>query len=100
MVRQYGGRMLAAARRLLGNEQDANDAVQQAFISVFKSIAGFNGEAKLSTWLHRIVVNAALAQMRYRRRRPELSIDDLLPDSTKRVDGPATLHCGVKSARP
>jgi RNA polymerase sigma-70 factor (ECF subfamily) len=79
MVRQYGGRMLATARRLLGNEQDANDAVQQAFISVFRSIAGFNGEAKLSTWLHRIVVNAALAQMRYRRRRPELSIDDLLP---------------------
>ena len=79
MVRQYAGRMLATARRLLGNEQDANDAVQQAFISVFRSIAGFNGEAKLSTWLHRIVVNAALAQIRYRRRRPELSIDDLLP---------------------
>jgi RNA polymerase sigma-70 factor (ECF subfamily) len=79
MVRQYGGRMLATARRLLGNEHDANDAVQQAFISVFKSIAGFNGEAKLSTWLHRIVVNSALAQMRYRRRRPELPIDDLLP---------------------
>jgi RNA polymerase sigma-70 factor (ECF subfamily) len=79
MVRHYGGRMLATARRLLGNEHDANDAVQQAFISVFKSIAGFNGEARLSTWLHRIVVNAALAQMRYRRRRPELPIDDLLP---------------------
>jgi RNA polymerase sigma-70 factor (ECF subfamily) len=79
MVRRYGGRMLATARRLLGNENDANDAVQQAFISVFKSIAGFNGEAKLLTWLHRIVVNAALAQMRYRRRRHELAIDDLLP---------------------
>jgi hypothetical protein len=79
MVRRYGGRMLATARRLLGNEHDANDAVQQAFISVFKSIASFNGEASLSTWLHRIVVNAALSQMRYRRRRPELSIDALLP---------------------
>jgi RNA polymerase sigma-70 factor (ECF subfamily) len=79
MVRRHGGRMLATARRLLGNEQDANDAVQQAFISVFKSIAAFNGEASLSTWLHRIVVNAALTQMRYRRRRPEMSIDALLP---------------------
>jgi RNA polymerase sigma-70 factor (ECF subfamily) len=79
MVRQYGSRMLATARRLLGNEHDANDAVQQAFISVFKSISGFNAEARLSTWLHRIVVNAALAQMRYRRRRPELPIHDLLP---------------------
>src|SRR5260370_26751045 len=41
MVRQYGGRMLATARRLLGNEQDANDAGHQAFISVFTPIAGF-----------------------------------------------------------
>lgn len=79
IVRRYGGRMLATARRLLGNEHDARDAVQQAFIAVFKSIASFNGEARLSTWLHRIVVNAALMQMRYRRRRPELPIEDLLP---------------------
>ena len=48
MVRQYGGRMLSTARRLLGNEHDANDALQQAFISVFKSISGFKGEARLS----------------------------------------------------
>jgi RNA polymerase sigma-70 factor (ECF subfamily) len=97
MVRQYGGRMLGTARRLLGNEHDANDAVQQAFISVFKSIAGFNGEAKLSTWLHRIVVNAALGQMRYRRRRPELPIDDLLPrfDEEGRWAGDAAQQSGA-----
>jgi RNA polymerase sigma-70 factor (ECF subfamily) len=78
-VRQYGGQMLATARRLLGNEHDAQDAVQQAFMSAFKSIDGFNGNARLSTWLHRIVANAALMQMRARRRRPEAPIDDLLP---------------------
>jgi RNA polymerase sigma-70 factor (ECF subfamily) len=71
--------MLATARRLLGSEHDAQDTVQQAFVSAFKSIAGFNGEARLSTWLHRIVVNAALALIRSRRRRPELSMDGLLP---------------------
>ena len=98
MVRQYGGRMLATARRLLGNEHDANDAVQQAFISVFKSIAGFNGEARLSTWLHRIVVNAALTKMRYRRRRPELPIDDLLPrfDEDGRWAGDVAQHTGAR----
>ena len=78
-VRQYGPRMLATARRLLNNEHDAADAVQQAFISAFRSIGGFNADAKLSTWLHRIVVNAALAQLRTRRHRPELPIEDLLP---------------------
>jgi RNA polymerase sigma-70 factor, ECF subfamily len=79
IVRRHGGQMLATARRLLGNDHDARDAVQQAFVSAFKSIAGFNGEARFSTWLHRIVVNAALAQIRSRRRRPELSMDGLLP---------------------
>jgi RNA polymerase sigma-70 factor (ECF subfamily) len=79
MVRRHGARMLATARRLLSNEHDAHDAVQQAFISAFKSIASFNADARLSTWLHRIVVNAALAQLRSRRRRPELPIENLLP---------------------
>jgi RNA polymerase sigma-70 factor (ECF subfamily) len=78
-VRQYSGRLLAIARRLLGNEHDAQDAVQEAFLSAFKAIGQFTGTAKLSTWLHRIVVNAALMKLRSRRRRPEESIAELLP---------------------
>jgi RNA polymerase sigma-70 factor (ECF subfamily) len=78
MVHLYTAGMLAAARRLLGSEHDAQDAVQQAFISAFRAISGFNAEAKLSTWLHKIVVNAALAQLRSRRRRGrELQVEDL-----------------------
>jgi RNA polymerase sigma-70 factor, ECF subfamily len=79
VVREYGGRMLAAARRLLGTEEDARDAVQEAFLAAFKSIHSFAGAARLSTWLHRIVVNAALMKLRSRRRRREDSIEDLLP---------------------
>jgi RNA polymerase sigma-70 factor (ECF subfamily) len=79
LVRQYGGRLLAVARRLLGNEHDAQDAVQEAFLSAFKAIGQFTGTAKLSTWLHRIVVNAALMKLRSRRRKPEDSIEELLP---------------------
>jgi RNA polymerase sigma-70 factor, ECF subfamily len=71
--------MFATARKLLGNEHDARDAVQQALTSAFRAIADFNAAATLSTWLHRIVVNAALMQLRSRRRRPELPIEDLLP---------------------
>jgi RNA polymerase sigma-70 factor (ECF subfamily) len=79
MVRRYGGRMLAVARRMLRVEEDARDAVQEAFVSAFKALDGFAGGARLSTWLHRIVVNAALMRLRRRRRKPEESIDDLLP---------------------
>src|SRR5262245_5377417 len=79
VVRQYTGRLLAVARRPLGNEHDAQDAVQEAFLSAFKAIGQFTGTAKLSTWLHRIVVNAALMKLRGRRRKHEESIEDLLP---------------------
>lgn len=71
--------MLAVARRLLRVEEDARDAVQEAFLSALKSIDSFAGEARLSTWLHRIVVNAALMKLRTRRRRPERSIEEMLP---------------------
>ncbi len=78
LVRAHGGRMLAVARRFLP-EEDARDAVQDAFVSVTRSIEKFEGNARLSTWLHRIVVNAALMKIRWRKRRPEDSIEELLP---------------------
>ena len=79
LVRGYGGRLLAVARRFLRSEDDARDAVQDAFLSAFRNIGRFEGQARLSTWLHRIVVNAALMKLRTRRRRPELPIEELLP---------------------
>jgi RNA polymerase sigma-70 factor (ECF subfamily) len=79
LVRRYGGRLLAVTRRLLREEEDARDAVQEAFLSAFKSIGRFEAQARLSTWLHRIAVNAALMKLRSKRRRPETSIEELLP---------------------
>jgi RNA polymerase sigma-70 factor (ECF subfamily) len=79
LVRTYGGRLLAVARRFLPSEDDARDALQDAFLNAFRSIERFEGNAKLSTWLHRIVVNACLMKLRTRRRKPETSIEDLLP---------------------
>jgi RNA polymerase sigma-70 factor (ECF subfamily) len=80
LVRTAGGRMLAVARRMLGQEQDAQDAVQDAFLSAFKSLDRFDGRSQLTTWLHRITVNACLMKMRSTRRRPERSIGSLLPE--------------------
>ena len=79
LVRSQAPRMLAVARRLLRNDEDARDAVQDAFVSAVRAIDSFAGDARLSTWLHRIVVNAALMKLRTRRRKPEESLDDLLP---------------------
>jgi len=79
VVQRFGGRMLATARRFLNNECDAQDAVQEAFASAFRALDKFNGDAMLSTWLHRIVVNAALVQLRSKRRRGEQPLEKLLP---------------------
>ncbi|MDH3520744.1 MAG: sigma-70 family RNA polymerase sigma factor [Myxococcales bacterium] len=79
LIRRHGGRLLSVARRFLVSEEDARDAVQEAFISAFRSIDRFEASAMLSTWLHRIVVNAALMKLRTRRRKPEQSIEELLP---------------------
>jgi RNA polymerase sigma-70 factor (ECF subfamily) len=78
-VRAQGARLLAVAQRLLGSEEDASDAVQDAFISAFRAIDRFEGGSRLSTWLHRIVVNSALMKLRSQQRKPETSIEDLLP---------------------
>jgi RNA polymerase sigma-70 factor, ECF subfamily len=67
------------ARRILGNNEDAQDAVQEAFLKAFQNIAAFEERSLLQTWLHRIVVNTALMKIRARKRRPEESIEDLLP---------------------
>jgi len=79
LVRTYSGRLLAVTRRLLRSEEDARDAVQDAFLSAFRALHTFEENALLSTWLHRIAVNAALMKLRTRRRHPEDSIEDLLP---------------------
>jgi len=79
LIRTFGGRLLAVARRFVRNEEDARDIVQTAYFSAFRALDTFEGSCQLSTWLHRIVVNAALMKLRSRRRKPEESIDMLLP---------------------
>lgn len=79
-VAEYGGRLLATARGLLRNEEDAQDAVQEAFLSAFKALASFDGRCRLATWLHRIVVNASLMKLRARQSRRYEQIEELLPD--------------------
>ena len=65
------------ALRVLGNPEDAEDALQEGLLSAYRNLRRFEGRAQFSTWLTRIVVNAALMRRRSQRARPAVAFDDL-----------------------
>jgi RNA polymerase sigma-70 factor, ECF subfamily len=77
LFRRYRGVAYRVAYRLLGNEADSLDAVQEAFIKVLTHLDGFEGRSSFKTWLLRVVSNAALDLGRQRGRRENLQRDDL-----------------------
>ncbi|WP_299732264.1 sigma-70 family RNA polymerase sigma factor [uncultured Tateyamaria sp.] len=86
--------MLAVARRILRDPSMAEDAVQLAFAKIHRKLEGFEGKSRLSTWMHRIVVNEALMMLRKQKRENVHPIDPLLPEFDAngcRVDDPFTV---------
>ncbi|HUR51138.1 MAG TPA: RNA polymerase sigma factor SigM [Mycobacteriales bacterium] len=79
LVRRHQQRMWAVALRTLRDPEEAADAVQDACLSAFRGAAGFRGEARVSTWLHRIVVNACLDRARRRAVRPTVPLPEQPP---------------------
>ena len=71
LLRKHYGYISAVTRRVTNNEADAADATQNALIAVAKGIHKFDGTSAFTTWLHRVATNAALDELRRRKRRPE-----------------------------
>src|SRR5947208_1384683 len=86
LFRTHAGAMMAVARRFFDAGDDAADALQDAFISAFRTMETFGGTAKLGTWLHRITVNACFMQLRRRKRRPSVSLDEKSIVSNRREE--------------
>ena len=80
LVAQYGEPLYRVAHRILRDPAEAQDCLQDAFVSAFRSISGFEGRSSLKTWLHRIVVNHALMRSRSKRRKPESDLAELMPE--------------------
>ncbi|MFI5495470.1 RNA polymerase sigma factor SigM [Actinoplanes sp. NPDC051859] len=85
LVRRHRDRLWAVALRTIGDREEAADAVQDALLSAHKSAARFRGDAAVTTWLHRIVVNACLDRLRRKQAHPTVP----LPDGTHSEDGGA-----------
>jgi RNA polymerase sigma-70 factor (ECF subfamily) len=75
IVRRWERRIFALAYGILGREEDARDAAQETFIAAFRNLSGFRGDAKVSSWLHRIAVNQCITRQRRARTRAENSLE-------------------------
>jgi RNA polymerase sigma-70 factor, ECF subfamily len=80
LVARHRDRLWAVALRTMGDREDAADAVQDALLSAFRGAAGFRGGAAVTTWLHRIVVNACIDLARRRAARPATALPDDIAD--------------------
>jgi RNA polymerase sigma-70 factor (ECF subfamily) len=76
IVRRWERKIFALCFGMLGREDDARDAAQETFVAAYRNIANFRGEAKLSSWLHRIAVNQCLTVKRRAKSRSEEYLDD------------------------
>ena len=90
LVRRHRDRLYAVALRTTSDPEDAADALQDALISAYRRADTFRGESAVTTWLHRIVVNASLDRLRRRSSKPTVQLPD---------DDPDTGHGGIPDPR-
>jgi len=93
---RHRDRLWGVALRTMGNPEDAADALQDGMISAFRRAESFRGEAQVTTWLHRIIVNACLDRLRAQRIRAA----DALPDDLEEYAGRGSLSTADQSPDP
>ncbi|HNX93170.1 MAG TPA: sigma-70 family RNA polymerase sigma factor [Syntrophomonas sp.] len=79
LVKTYQNKVYMLAYRYMGNEDDANDMAQEAFIKAYRSLRSFKGDASFGTWIYRITTNVCLDELRRRKRKiTPISLDEPL----------------------
>ena len=81
IMRRWERRIFALTYGILGREEDARDATQETFIAAFRNLGGFRGDAKVSSWLHRIAVNQCITRQRRAKVRGETSLEGATEDN-------------------
>lgn len=79
LVNRYEDKLYRLAMRFVRNETDAQEILQDAFLSAWRNLPTFEGRAQFGSWMYRVTVNAALMLLRSRNRHPEIGVDDVEP---------------------
>ena len=98
LIRRHRQRMWAVAVRTLGDPEEAADAVQDACLSAYRSASSFRGDARVTTWLHRIVVNACLDRARRKAVRPTVPLPEQPVADPRDVLAEREVALGVQDA--
>lgn len=85
-IRAYTEPLYWQIRRLVDNHDDANDLLQNTFMKAWQSLENFRGDARLSTWLHKIAINESLTFLEREKRRQTLSLDDPESSTSARIE--------------
>ncbi len=81
LVQRYESKVYNLAIRFTRNHEDAEEVLQDVFTSVYRKIEGFEGKSAFSSWIYRVVVNAAFMKLRKRKQSPTVSMEDLSPSA-------------------
>jgi RNA polymerase sigma-70 factor (ECF subfamily) len=79
LVSRYEDKLYRLAMRFVRNETDAQEILQEAFLSAWRNLPTFEGRAQFGSWMYRVTVNEALMLLRSRNRHPEVTVDDVEP---------------------
>lgn len=90
LVKRWERRIFALTYGMLGREEDARDATQETFLAAFRNLRGFRGDAKVSSWLHRIAVNQCISRQRRAKVRSESALDDEQDQGAESFAAPLT----------
>ncbi|MFL5767460.1 MAG: sigma-70 family RNA polymerase sigma factor [Actinomycetota bacterium] len=89
LVRRHEARVYSIALRMTGRQEDARDAAQDAFVTAYRKLSSFRGDAAFTTWLHRVTVNATYDLLRKRSRTPEPVAEVPEPVAASHIEDPA-----------
>lgn len=80
LIQRYAGKAYSLAQRLTRNAEDAEEVLQDVFVTVYRKLSKFEGKSTFSSWLYRVTVNAAFMKLRKRKNHSTMSVEDVLPN--------------------
>ena len=101
LLSRYSTKVHSLASRLTRNAEDAEEVLQDVFVTVYRKIAGFEGKSSFSSWLYRVTVNAAFMKLRKRRQDPAIPLEELMKQSqsVSALNSPEHAYVDAQSIR-